>query len=194
MPLSPRRIIQCDLDGNEIRYFDSVKQALESLGSKWPTSINRAAKYGLTFHGYRWRFEGEELVTNPKGTPGARRKIVAVNLENKEEETFLSLSEASRRLGIGLTSIESSLQTGGNVKGYTFYYLDKGPLPKERKKRMHRAVIAIDEEGKMIKEWPSVSNAAKELGVIDAAIYGCLNSKNPNARCKGYRLRYKPLE
>ena len=194
MALKARRVVQCDLSGKMIRYFISAKEAAESLGSKWPASINKAAKYGLTFRGYRWRFEGEELVTNPKGTPGAKRKVIAVNLDTKVEQTFPSISEASRRLGIRITSIESALQTGGNTKGYSFYYLGMGPMPKEKKKRICRSVRAIDEEGNVIKEWPTVSDAAKELGVIDSAIYGCLNRKNPNARCKGYRLRYKPLE
>lgn len=186
-----RKVIQCDLEGNEIRVFDSAAQAATSYGSKWATSIHKAIKYGLVFYSSRWKYEGEELVELLKATPGLRRKVVAVNLATKEETVFPSMSEASRQLSLGLTSIESSLQTGGKAKGYTFYYEDVGPMPKERKIRTRNAIVALNDEGEIVREWKSAYDAAKELGVINAAVYRCLNKGNLNAKCKGYRLRYK---
>ena len=187
----PRQVVQCDLSGTEIRSFESASEAASFYGSKYATNIHKAIKYGLTAHGYRWKYEGGMLVDMPKGTPGAKRGIIGINLCTNEEMAFPSISMASRQLGIGITTIESALQTGSKAKGYSFYYADTGPMPKEKKSRTRRAILGLDEKGNIIKTWASAYDAAKELGVIDAAIYGCINSKNPNAKCKGYRLRYK---
>ena len=64
-------------------------------------------------------------------------------------------------------------------------------MPKEKKKRPSRTVLGLDKDGNLIKIWESAKEAALALHVIRAAIYGCLNSDNPNATCKGYRLKYK---
>ncbi len=108
-----------------------------------------------------------------------------------QKKEYPSMMEASRQLGIRFTSIESALRTGDKAKGYRFYYSDVGPMPKEKKKRPSRTVLGLDKDGNLIKIWESAKEAALDLHVIRAAIYGCFNSDNPNATCKGYRLKYK---
>ena len=51
--------------------------------------------------------------------------------------------------------------------------------------------LGFDASNNIIKERPSAKDAAVELHVIPAAIYGCIRSKNPNATCTGYRLKYE---
>ena len=184
-----RRVIQCDLSGEEIRLFENALEASRSLGGKDATSIHRSIQYGRPAFGFRWKYEGEELKPMPSGTPGKRRKVISINVDAGIETAYLSLSQASRELGIRVSAIESALQTGCVANGYRFRYQGK-PLVEQAKRRSYRrSIIGIDKDG-TIKRWESAYEAATSLGVIASAIYGCLNSKNSNARCKGYLLRY----
>ena len=185
-----RKVVQCDKDGNEIRVFISAKEASESFGSRWSTNIHKAIKYGSLAFGYRWKYLGGNLEDIPIGTPGKARKVVAVSVITKDSITYPSISEASRQLGIGITSIESSLQTGSKAKGYRFHYEDVGTMPISRK-RISTAVVAIDENDEIALEFPSAKEAAIALGITSGAIYWCLNRKRPDSKCKGYRWRYK---
>ncbi len=79
--------------------------------------------------------------------------------------------------------------TGGLRKGYCFHYAEEGPKPKAT--RFTKPLVGIDDSGVIKMEFPSVREAAKSLGVIPAAIYGCLRPGNERCRCKGLRWRYK---
>ena len=191
MALSPRKVIQCDQSGKDVRVFASSKDAALCFGSKNPSAISKAIKHGLSAFGYRWRYEGEELAPKSNGTPGKRRGIIAIEQDNGNETLFPSLSEASRKLGIGLTAIESSLQTGCLAKGYRFRYEGESLVESGKGKRHKRKVVAIDDDGNIVAEYDCAYDCAKAYGVIDAAVYWCLSPRHPNAKCKGYRLRYK---
>lgn len=184
-----RKVIQCDTSGKEIRCFDSSRQAALSFGSIWPSSIHRSIKYGVTAFGFRWKYVGDELIKKARGTPGSKRKVIAI--AGDIALPFESLSKASRILGIKLSTIEHAILTGDKVKGYRFYYQDIGPGLMEKKGRSKKPVVAVDNCGKPIKEWSSVIAAAFSLEVVPSAVYWCLNKKHPNAKCKGYRFRYK---
>lgn len=73
------------------------------------------------------------------------------------------------------------------------------PLPLRRRGIRHpleveaisKEVVAIDDDGNVVREFESAYDAAEKLGVINAAVYWALNEKHSEARCRGYRLRYK---
>lgn len=190
MPNTARKVIQCDRSGNDLREFVSAKEAALSFGSTNGNAINKAIRHGNCAFGYRWRYADEPIYIKPEGTPGKSRSIVAID-ENGTESIFSSLSEASRQLGIGLSAIESALHTGCAAKGFHFRY-EGEPIAKSFKREKHRkAIIAIDDECQVVAQYASAYECAANLGVIPAAVYRCLNKNNPDAKCKGYRLRYK---
>lgn len=191
MALTPRKVIQCDRAGNDLRSFSSAKEAASFFNSNCPSAVQKAIRHGTCAFGYRWRYEGEPLYIRLEGTPGKRRRIVAVSQTDGKETTYPSLSDASRQLGIGITAIESSLLMGCLAKGYRFRYEGEEMAESFKNKKHRQAVVAIDDDGNIVKEFPSAYEAAKELGVIHAAIYRCLSPRNPDAKCKGFRLRYK---
>jgi hypothetical protein len=56
----PKRVIQKDMDGNEIARFDSLKEAADSLGMS-PSSISKAVlKVNSSAGGYIWDYEETE--------------------------------------------------------------------------------------------------------------------------------------
>lgn len=190
MPNVPRKVVQCDRLGNDLREFNSAKEAAFSLGFATANAINKAVRHGNCAFGFRWRYADQPLYIKPMGTPGKSRKIIALG-EEGSETTFPSISEASRKLGIGITAIESALLMGCEAKGYHFRY-EGEPLAKSYKHDRHkRKVIAIDDKGRIIAEYPCAFDCAKTLGVIKAAVYRCLKEKDSKAKCKGHRLRYK---
>ncbi len=190
MPNVPRKVVQCDRAGNDLHEFNSAKEAALSLGFATSNAINRAARHGHCAFGYRWRYADMSLYIKPEGTPGKSRAIIAIG-GNGDEEAFPSISEASRKLSIGLTAIEGALLRGCAAKGYHFRY-EGEPLAKSYKHERHRRkVVAIDDGGRIVAEYPSAMECAKSLGVIEAAVYRCLREKDSKAKCKGHRLRYK---
>ena len=190
MPNIPRKVVQCDRDGDDLRVFPSIKEAQLSFGSLNGNSINKAIKHGCCAFGYRWRYLDQPLYIKPEGTPGKSRSIIAFD-DNGVEETFLSLSAASRSLGIGLSTIESALLMGCKAKGYYFRYEGESLAKSYKHERHKRKVIAIDEDGHVLTEYASAIEAAESLGVIKAAVYRCLRDKDSKAKCKGHRLRYQ---
>lgn len=190
MPNVPRKVIQCDRAGNDLREFPSIKEAQLSFGSTKGNSINKAIRHGCCAFGYRWRYAGEPLSIKPEGTPGRSRRVIAIDKDGNED-ILPSLSEASRKLGIGITAIESALLMGCKAKGYHFRYEDKPMAASYKHDRHNRKVVAIDEANQIVAEYPSAKDCAASLDVIKAAVYRCLSQKGLNAKCKGYRLRYK---
>ena len=190
MPNVPRKVVKCDRSGNDLREFSSAKEAALSLGFALPNAINKAIRHGNCAFGYRWRYADMPLYIKPEGTPGKSRAIVAI-AENGDEEMFPSLSETSRKLGVGLTAIESALLMGCEAKGYHFRYEGETLAKSYKHERHKRKVVAIDDEGKIVAEYSCAMECANSRGVIKAAVYRCLKEKDSKAKCKGHRLRYK---
>lgn len=191
MPNVARKVIQCDKAGNDLQTFSSSLEAARSFGSSGSgNAISKAIRHGQCAYGYRWRYADEPLYIKPKGTPGKARRIIAVD-EQEKEIILPSISGASRKLGIGVSSIESALISGCAAKGYRFHYEGSSPAKSYKHDRHHLGVEALDEEGNVVGVYDSAKEAAARLGVIPAAIYRCLNPKNKDAKCKGYRLRYR---
>ncbi len=190
MPNVPRKVVQCDRSGNDLREFSSAKEAALSLGFLTPNAINKAVRHGRCAFGYRWRYADMPLYIKPEGTPGKSRRIVAI-AKDGGEEAFPSLSEASRKLGIGITAIESALQMACKAKGYRFRYEGEALAKSYKHERYRRKVVAIDDDGGIVAEYPCAMECARSLGVIKAAVYRCLREKDSKAKCKGHRLKYK---
>ena len=191
MALKARKVIKCDKNGKDLQGFSSAKEAALSFGSDCPSAISKAICHGNCAFGYRWRYENEPLFVKPTGTPGKKRGVVAIRETDKKETLFPSISSASRELSIGVTAIESALLMGCLAKGYRFRYEGEELASTYKNKKKRLEVVAIDDSGKEIMTYPCAYDAAKAIGVSVGAIYRCLNERNPDAKCQGYRFRYK---
>ena len=188
MPLAPRAIVQCSKDGEDIRVFPSALEACEAVGTKHKVHIYKSIKYGVVAFGYRWRWIDEPL----KDAQGYNMRLKPVIASKDGIETeYDNIVIASKDIGATISHIQEAILTGGTAKGYQIRLKGEEQKPKAKRSSRYKEVIAIDDDGNIVKQWASVYDASKELGVIDAAIYWCVSPKHPNAKCKGYRLRYK---
>ena len=114
------------------------------------------------------------------------KPVVQLTLDGEYVNKFESSSEAGRH-GFNSTDVNyccrGKLQT---CKGYIFMfesdYLENGP----RKLVKHmpnnaRAVIQCDLDGNMIKRFPLIADAEKELGIGHSCIVSCAKGKNKTA-------------
>lgn len=188
MPLTPRAIVQCTKEGEDIKTFPSALDACKELGIKNKEHIYKSIKYGVVAYGYRWRFADEPLV-EPQ-TYGMRLKPVIATKDGIDVE-HPSIVAASKETGATVSHIQECILTGGKAKGYRFRLAGTDPKPVAKRGVRYKVVVALDDDGNIAKRWPCVYDAARDLGVIDAAIYWAVNPKHPNAKCKGYWLRYE---
>ena len=188
MPLRPREVIQCDKDGSDIRWFSSALDACASLGVNGKEHIYKSIKYGVVAFGYRWRWADEPIVT-PQSYDMRLKPIIA--FKDGIDIEYPNIGIASKETGASISHIQDVILTGGQAKGYRFRLAGSPSKPIAKRQPKRKAVVAIDDQGDIVQEWPCAYDAAKGLGVIDAAIYHALNKKYPNAKCKGYQLRYK---
>lgn len=62
-------------------------------------------------------------------------------------------------------------------------------LFKKKNNKQNRKVIQFSKDDKFIKEYGSITDAAKEVGCSRQAIQQCMSGKNET--CKGYKWKYK---
>ena len=124
------KINQYDLEGHYIKTFKSCTDASKEVFA-YHRCIEKASKGLLnSVAGYQWRKLDKdspnvdiEPLIKKKGT-NVKRKILATNLETKEELTFPSVLECAKTLRLDPKNIRETIK--GNQtqsKGYTFKYL-----------------------------------------------------------------------
>lgn len=187
MPLTPRAIFQCTRNGEDIRVFGSVNDICNALHISSKDKIYKAIKYGLVAYGYRWRYE-DELLVDPSHYDMRLKPIIAY--KDDASISYPSISKASLELDISISLIQQAIITGGKAKGYRFALQGEASKEPARRRITRKAVVALDEEGNIIKEWDNVKSASKDLSVSPSFLYWCLSPKR-NVKCKGYKLRYK---
>lgn len=62
---------------------------------------------------------------------------------------------------------------------------------RKNKRQTNKSVIQLDSNGKIIKEWNSLTEASREFNVSVTAIYNAINHKRNTYFCKGFMWRYK---
>ena len=58
-----KKVVQCDLEGNEIRVFDSARDASRELGISYKVISKCCNGQAKTYKGFTWKFASEESVT-----------------------------------------------------------------------------------------------------------------------------------
>ena len=126
---------------------------------------------------------------------GSEKKVNQFDLKGNYIQTFPSLSEAERQLGIRETSISSVLcnitkSAGGyQWKEYNEEDIIKGIGPIQRKTpgSPKQKIIQYDLDWNFIKEYESVADAAKAVNRSRGNINGALS--RVNGTCAGYHWK-----
>lgn len=192
-----QKILQFDLEGNFIREWDSASEAGRFYGIS-PSKITAVCK-GRTKSScsYVWRHKDKNKFIEPSYTnknktkekcqaTGDKNKIPIIQYSLKGDfiREWPSTTDASRELGIGRSNISSVLykvnkKAGGFMWGYvgedvpTYSKYDFTVCTSKR-------VIQFTKSGEFMKEWYSLSEAARELK---------LNLGDMSCCCRGIKCK-----
>jgi len=112
-------IIQCDLDGNEIKEYPSVIEAHKKTGIR-KNGISEAASIltgsrRSTAGGFRWKYKGQELKSiSKKSKRISLPRILECIKDGKVIKTFPSLKDASEKTGARINCICDCIS--GNIQ------------------------------------------------------------------------------
>jgi len=116
-----KTVYQFEIDGTEpIASYDSLAEAGEAVGASRKSISNACLGYNNYCKGFKWSYEPVyytvEVVTNKK-------QVTQYDLEGNIINTFESAREASRQLGIGISSITRCCRGERNqTSSYKFSY------------------------------------------------------------------------
>jgi len=163
-----KKIYQFDLEGNFIKEYDSVNDAVIGIGAtKWSvynslTRNNRCNyKFYLSFNRDFKKSELEYLRKEHK-TP-----VYQFDLEGKFIKKHESSMDASKSLEIKYTSIHNAIHLK-NVCNKKFYFsrtIDFVLIPDKKRLSISKPVYQFDLKGNFIKEYESIKSASLILNI-----------------------------
>lgn len=181
---SPKPVLQYDRYGNFIAKYESAKIACEAIGEINRQYISKACKAKTTnAFGYIWRYWNEPLQQEEL------ENIFFITKPIKQYTSDLdfikqwdSIMEASITLNIDKNSIgeicnrrNKNRHTAG---GFVWCFYDEDPIcDKTVPYTGRRKVKQFDKFGKLIKEYPSLQEAARNTNTKWQAIQRCCNRK-----------------
>lgn len=174
-------VVQYSLKGERIARFPSAASAARKVGVTH-TAVADACKKKKsvnTIAGYVWRYESDPLVLGDLiNLKTSKSRVVQYSLEGEKMKLFSSMQEASKEVGVNASSIShvcrGKIRTAG---GYMWRYEgDPAPTQKTRNGSM-RKVEQLTREGKVIRMWNSISEAAKELNISNSHITSVCKGK-----------------
>lgn len=114
--ITPKAVIQYDLDGNYLHSYPSIREASKSI-NKSVQGIQQclSGKY-QTAYGYKWKYKD---LDNPKKEK--EKKIYQYDKSSHLINIYKSVKSASDKTGISVTSINNCLRgEQSSTKGYIF--------------------------------------------------------------------------
>lgn len=200
-------VLQYDWEGKYIREYPSIKTASVSTGISCDSLIECMKGENQTAGGFQWRYKRDMNVKagiydiGPvKYSPDIRlRAVVQFDLDGNFIMEYSTIAQAVEFLDVdspGISQCASGIhKTAG---GFQWRYRDDplfkngivniGPAP-EYVTPNRKAVLQFDLEGKFIKEYPSISEASRELGIKEGNLSTCLKGKIKS--CGGFQWKYK---
>ena len=179
-----RGISQYDMMGNFIVSYKYPKMLLEHF-SKTDLMAIRLCCRGKRFSvkGYRWSYEGDELC-------GANKGVVVrqTSLDGTIIQTFATIGIASKHTGINAGDIATCVRGERCTAGGYIWTSDN---TKQKKNLKNKKVCQLSIDGKLIATFPSISTAAKSVGIDPANIRQvCTGNRKTSA---GFIWKYKEV-
>jgi hypothetical protein len=192
-----------------IKLIDVVEENWEFWEEYWITNIKMLGiellnhtNGGEGMYGYipteetrkKWSkaFTGRKLSQEWKNNIGisTSKSIKVYTIEGKIKYFFKSILKASKELKIQKSHISScckgKLKTVNNL---VFRYSNDSFEKYDIKWNSRVEVLQIDKQGNLVKEWPSVIDAANYFNIKAPNISKCLRGLRKT--CKGFQWQYK---
>lgn len=95
----PRKVVQYDMQGNYIQTFSSISEASQITKINSTGIIKVCQNNGYSAGGFRWTYEGENLISTVPKT-GSKKQVMQKDIQTNEViNIFESASSAARALG-----------------------------------------------------------------------------------------------
>lgn len=188
---SLKRSVECyDEKGNFLKSYNSITEAALDADTSCEQIISVCQHYEQRYFAgnYQWKYSNDNTLIQPR-TKRASKEIYQFDKKGNFIKKFNSLTEVSKELKVDKSRI-CACCNGRQKTAYGFqwsYYpiQDQVSYIKQQK----RPVQKFDLNGNFIKEYESISEAAKDNnttpGNIGSVCQG--NSKT----CKGFIFKYK---
>jgi hypothetical protein len=178
-----KEVLQFDLKGNYLQKFPSIKAAAASVNGN-PGAISQCLqKNSHTSAGFQWRFRFDPLFRNgicniaplPRVSGHQRPGVLQFDLNGKFIREFPHVNDAAKAVGVYHSGIRKCL-SGRNRKCRGFQWrsindprfkngiIDIPPLRYPAKKN-YRAVLKFNRMGRLMAEYSSITEAAKENSI-----------------------------
>ncbi len=194
-----RPVVQFDLNGKYVNDYLSCSHASCETGIGRHNIGDCANKITKQSGGFQWRYK-DECITNEiepfhKKESCRKKQIIQLDLKGNLISVFNSVTEASKKLNIGRTTISSCL-TGriSRASGYQWIYkedYDPNNNYRFRGVKEGNGIVQLNDNFEVINHFRNCSEAARHLGEpvkVGRQIHSTLKS---NKRCRGfYWLKY----
>ncbi|MFC2146872.1 NUMOD1 domain-containing DNA-binding protein, partial [Acidobacteriota bacterium] len=206
--LKHAEILQFTRKGKFLREYSSMSEAANLLGIN-PIVLSRCLKgKQKTAGGYQWRPANDPSFKNgivnipPLETNRALKlqPVVQYNMEGKFVKEYPSVKEAAEILGISIPSILNCIRGKTKSANQSQWRLKKdaikdgkirniNPIDKGSPGWYRQIVCQFGLDGKFIREYPSIKEAARKMKVSYAAINQAITKKTKTIA--GYQWRAK---
>ena len=184
-----KRIVQTDIDENEIHIFGSKAEACSELGISMKPINKCINNPDHSFKGWKFRLENPEDLNREKKD----LQINKYELDGTYIETFKNIKEVNRVTGIQTSSITMVCQGRHRFKagGFMWKYNRNVPMG-ENIKPIEESLKPIDVhcydlDGKYIRTYKSMSFASSELGITCSCVS---QSCRKISRAENYMFRF----
>lgn len=196
-------VLQYDIEGNFICEYATVEEASQATNTnKTSIILCLQGKHTQANH-YIWKYKNGDIVQHidsPKIDTITRTPVVMYDIKGNIVNEFPSIKEAASITGVSRSGINQCLR--GSTKsagGYIWKYKNysKIPLSKEVANRplptkifkTKVAVLQYDLDGYFIKEFETITDAARESGVLPSNIEECIKGKRDRAGIFMWKLK-----
>ena len=116
VPKNKKKVVQCDLDGNKIKVFDSVAEAQEFTGTLRTSILGCLSGTYKTANGFVWVTEDNFPIKNISEHAYKKKGVAVQQLDPITEKvvaTYSSFADAGKALGVSYKNIQ---KVAGNLE------------------------------------------------------------------------------
>lgn len=204
-----KQVTQYNMQGKKIRTYPSITAAAEKTGISHSHISSRASGVEFSAGGFIWRLGKEPAIDitpmlhtiaerRKKNKADFGKKVSQYKMNGQRVATYPTINDAAKATGIKQGEISRVMRKKRYSAGGFYWYDGEGPLFIDlsayeygeviRAKNRQRPVMQYSKNGKPIKKYDSVKQAAEAVSVSSTCISEALSGKQQTAG--GYKWKY----
>ena len=201
MSWSKGKVYQYDRNGNFIEEYESLQEAADFNNIGF-SHISDHLKGKFSFcHNFIFTRKyfiklPEDLLVHKSKRIYKTKQVHQYDLNGNYIKTFKSRREVIESVNVGFRHLSDYLagcSKGKSVGGYMWSYEKKDKLPKYDKKKNVKKIYQYSKDGKYIKSYNSLKEAAELNNLNSSSISHCAQGNNKFPTYGGYIWKYEKL-